>query len=244
MPPLRRSATAFARAFPEITAEIDLDALLKPLQTQQLADLVVSQFAGGTFVQNLQVVDIADPNENHALIVALAAQGYVRGVITTNWDTLLERTAAIRGMSFAVAGPAMQAQRPTASSPPLVKLHGSAVDALRLIETSTHKAREIDPRLATSWHMIVAGADLLVLGYSGADLNFGAARAFFEDFLASGADEFGGCTCRDSSRGFPKTCAPGSRSSKAPFPEFLRDVAKSGPESPDPAPRWWVATPN
>src|SRR3954451_12715085 len=58
----------FREGFPEVTVDVDLDELLKPLQTQQLADLIVQRFAGGTFVENLRVVDIADPNENHVLI--------------------------------------------------------------------------------------------------------------------------------------------------------------------------------
>jgi hypothetical protein len=45
------------------------------LQTQQLADLIVSHFAGRGFVELLKVVDVADPNENHMLIAALAAAG-------------------------------------------------------------------------------------------------------------------------------------------------------------------------
>jgi len=176
----------FREGFPEVTVDINLDELLKPLQTQQLADMVVQRFAGGTFVENLQVVDIADPNENHVLIAALTALGYVRGIVTTNWDTLLERSAALGGTALTVVAPGIDGQPVSGSGVPLVKLHGSAVDALRLIETSSHKAREIDPRLASSWGVMVKGADLLVLGYSGADLDFGAARAFFNDFLSSG----------------------------------------------------------
>src|SRR5271170_4382481 len=172
--------------FPEVSLQFDIDELLRPLQTQQLADLIASHFAGDTFVNHLKVVDVADPNENHMLIVALAAMGCLRGVVTTNFDTLLERTAAVRGISFAVAAPGIAAQATNAQNVPLIKIHGSAVDALRLIETSSSKAREIDPALASSWRPMIAGEDLLVLGYSGADLNFGAARAFFEDFLRTG----------------------------------------------------------
>jgi len=176
----------FQEGFPEVTVDFDLDELLKPLQTQQLADMIVQRFAGGNFVQNLQVVDVADPNENHVLIAALTALGYVRGIVTTNWDTLLERSAVLGGTGFTVVAPAMEGRSVWNSGVTLVKLHGSAVDALRLIETSSHKAREIDPQLARSWSVMVQDADVLVLGYSGADLEFGAARAFFSDFLSSG----------------------------------------------------------
>lgn len=178
-------AERFHEGFPEIRNELRLDEMLSSLQTQQLADLIVTRFAGATFVETLKVVDIADANENHMLIVALAAMGCLRGVLTTNFDTLLERTASIRGISWAVTAPGMRA-RNTQERIPLIKLHGSSVDALHLIETSSHKARELAPELAEAWSSAIRGADLLVLGYSGADLNFGAASAFFHDFVASG----------------------------------------------------------
>jgi hypothetical protein len=79
------------------------------LGTQQLADLVVSRFAGDGFVEVLKAVDVADGNENHMLIVALTAMGCIRGVVTTNFDTLLERTGAIQGLACAVTTPGISA---------------------------------------------------------------------------------------------------------------------------------------
>ena len=176
----------FREGFPEVPLEIDLDRLLKPLQTQQLADIVSQRFAGETFVENLCVVDIADPNENHVLIAALTALGLVRGVVTTNWDTLLERSAVLAGTGFKVVAPNVPSGRSRGSFVPLVKVHGSSVQPMTLIETSVHKAREIDARLRDGWSGMLVGADLLVIGYSGADVEFGAVRAFFADFLAAG----------------------------------------------------------
>ena len=69
----------------------------------------------------------------------------------------------------------------------LIKLHGTTVDWPRMIETSEHKAREASPTLRQAWTGTLDGADVLVLGYSGADLNFGAAGSFFDDVLDAGA---------------------------------------------------------
>jgi tetratricopeptide (TPR) repeat protein len=180
-------AERFREGFPQYAADLDMDWLLRPLQTQQLSDLIVSRFAGETFVEHLGVVDIADPNENHMLIAALSAIGGIRGVVTTNFDTLFERAAVVRGISFRVATPfATETLAPAGAYTPLIKIHGSTVNPLKLVETSSHKARDVDPNLVESWRRFLADADLLVLGYSGADLKFGAARKFFSDFLASG----------------------------------------------------------
>jgi tetratricopeptide (TPR) repeat protein len=173
--------------FPQLGASVDMAALLEPLANQHLADLVASRFAGPTFSSLLAVVDVADANENHRAIAALASCGGLRAVVTTNFDTLIERAAAVRGVRMAVAAPGVAAQPGPGDACVLIKLHGTTVDAQRMIETSEHKAREASPTLRQAWVDTLDGADVLVLGYSGADLNFGAAHSFFEDVLGAGA---------------------------------------------------------
>ncbi|NOQ77576.1 MAG: hypothetical protein GQ475_07310 [Methylococcaceae bacterium] len=177
----------FHESFPTFNKQLNVDELLSPFSTQQIADLIVNQFAGATFLEKLQVVDVADPNENHRLLASLSANGNLAGIVTTNFDTLLERSASVLDYSFSISYPEMAISPPvSASSIPLIKLHGTTVDATNMIETLDHKARKICPKLAQSWSEIIPGKDLLVIGYSGADLNFGAARAFFDAFTEKG----------------------------------------------------------
>jgi tetratricopeptide (TPR) repeat protein len=173
-------------SFPECVEYLSLEALLEPVSTQQLADLVSASFAGPTFADLLKVVDIADANENHRAIATLAASGGARLVVTTNFDTLIERAAAVRNVRFAIAAPGISVLRRADDDSVLVKLHGSTVDPSGMIETTRQKAREISHTLRAAWGPLVTDADVLVVGYSGADLNFGAARAFFADVLAVG----------------------------------------------------------
>lgn len=182
----RALADRLREGFPTLGAEVELDALLAPMKTQQLADLVFSRFAGPTFGELLRVVDIADPNENHRAVATLAALGGLRGAVSTNFDTLIERAAAVRGVRFAVAAPGIAARLTPEDHAVLVKLHGTTVEPASLIETTQHKAREISPTLREAWLPMLAGADLLVVGYSGADLHFGAARELFADALKVG----------------------------------------------------------
>ena len=93
--------------FPQLTASVDMAALLAPVkETQHLADLVSSRFAGPTFSSLLTVVDVADADENHRAIASLARCGGLRAAVTTNFDTLIERAAVVRGVRMAVAAPA------------------------------------------------------------------------------------------------------------------------------------------
>lgn len=165
---------------------IDLDGLLGSIRTQQLADLIVSRFAGETFTELLSAVDIADPNANHRLISALAGAGHVRGVLTTNFDTLIERAAATSGVGVSVCVPHLPPEATGSEGLSLIKIHGSVAIPGSLIETSSHKAKAFSPVLRQCWLPMLDEAVVLVLGYSGADLGDGAAGAFFEDVLARG----------------------------------------------------------
>lgn len=214
----------FREGFPAIAPELDIASLLAPLQTQQLSDLIVARFAGDRFVEILQVVDVADPNENHVLLASLAAIGALRAIVTTNFDTLIERAAAVRGAPFAVVRPFSALPASFGTRPPLIKIHGSAVDAARLIETSSDKAREIDATLRDAWTLALDGADLLVLGYSGADLGFGAASRFFRDFLASGG-RIWWLHLPGQAPALPDDVRARTTLMEGTLPEFLREVA-------------------
>jgi len=177
----------FCEEFPDLAPLVDVSEALRPWSTQALADLIQLTFAGQDFLKNLRVVDVADPNDNHLSIAALAKAGHLRAVLTTNFDTLLERSAAVRDMAFTVLTPGGCQPFPDAGGVPLFKLHGTTVDPMRMIETSTHKNRDMDLALPKAWRPCLEGAELLVVGYSGADLAFGAVGAFFADFLSGGA---------------------------------------------------------
>lgn len=177
----------FSEGFPEFSLPIEFEELFDSLTTQQLADLIVQEFSGATFVENLQVVDIADPNENHRLLVSLANKDKISGFVTTNFDTLLERSASILGIKLSIRTPEFTtADTIPRYSIPLIKLHGSAVDATNLVETSSQKSKEFPDEFIKSWEKIISGKDVLVIGYSGADLNFGVVRIFFQTVLNIG----------------------------------------------------------
>jgi tetratricopeptide (TPR) repeat protein len=182
----RALAERLIEAFPEVAPDLRVDELLKPMTTQQVADLIFSRFAGATFSELLKVVDIADANENHRALATLAKIGGLRAAITTNFDTLIERAAAVRGVRFAIAAPGIPALQEPDDHALLVKLHGTTVEPASMIETTSQKARDISATLRAAWRPTLPSADLLVVGYSGADLNFGATRDFFADVLAIG----------------------------------------------------------
>src|SRR5947209_2848438 len=123
------------------------------LRLEQIGVLGFSQFisdafAGRTWFRLLRCLDASTPNPAHQALVRLAASGVLKTVVTTNFDTLLER--ACRGVVNA------QVMHTADSSPDaiesddrllIVKLHGSATQPTTLVDLATQKARG----LPTAW---------------------------------------------------------------------------------------------
>ncbi len=165
--------------FPEWDDSIPLSDLLGDISTQNLADLIVTEFAGESFIENLQVVDVADPNENHRLISALTTNNYVTAIFTSNFDTLIERASAHINQFFEISTPGIP-KSGRSSLKPLIKIHGSSVEPSYMLETLSQKVRQHSEEFVDPWKSIFKGKDLLVLGYSGADISMGLAKVLFD----------------------------------------------------------------
>lgn len=216
----------FREGFPDVAHLEDVKTSKECLRTQDLADLIQTTFAGPTFLRELAVVDVADPNHNHLAIAALAQAGYVRAVLTTNFDTLLERSASTGGRTFTVLTPGNCHLDPNGTGVPLFKLHGSADDPMGMMETSTHKSREMDRALPKAWRPCLNGADLLVVGSSGADLPYGAVCAFFDDFQSGGGKQIYWLHLSDK-QPVLKNISPHVILIQGMLPDFLSDLARA-----------------
>jgi hypothetical protein len=210
---------------------VDLRTSMESTSTQGLADLIQTTFAGPTFLRELAVVDVADPNHNHLAIAAMAEAGYVRAVLTTNFDTLLERLASTGERAFTVLTPGNCHPGPDGTGVPLFKLHGSADDPMGMLETSTHKSREMDRALPKAWRPYLNGADLLVVGSSGADLPYGAVRAFFTNFLSGGGRRIYWLHRSDTPPELGKI-TPHVIFVQGMLPDFLSDLAQALGQAP------------
>jgi NAD-dependent SIR2 family protein deacetylase len=97
-----------------------------------------------TWFELLGVLDGDQPNATHRTLGALADTGVVRAVVTTNFDTLLERTLP----------PGFAAVNPLLDNPPgrgrraLVKVHGSADRPRSLVDLAAQKRHGLPPSRA------------------------------------------------------------------------------------------------
>lgn len=118
----------------------------------------------------------------HAALAVLARQGRLAGIVTTNFDTLIEAALQAHGVAFSVhhdvasfealaagRGHADEESGRGAAALPLVKIHGSIDHPASLVDTLRQRIAGRPPVLQTVLDGWLREHRWLFLGYSGAD---------------------------------------------------------------------------
>lgn len=108
------------------------------------------------------------PTQAHDAIADLVASGYIRVIVTTNFDRLLERALESRGISVQVihSEEQVQGRTPLVHAPvTIVKLHGDQADLDK--RNTIDELGEYPPQLTALLRTILDEFGLLVCGWSG-----------------------------------------------------------------------------
>lgn len=112
-------------------------------------------------------------NINHQVLAEIAKQGRLQVVLTTNFDTLIERAMEAVGVPVGVWD-ALADPPPTAAGNAgavlVVKLHGTASRRSTLVDLGSQKRRGLPVGWLDWLQTAFNGAELLVVGFSGSDL--------------------------------------------------------------------------
>ncbi len=157
-----------------------LEALsLEALPVVAFSETLVRTFAGDTWFAVLRVLDGERPNANHLALAELARRRVLRAVVSTNFDTLIERAFREHGVALSVYEKAGDYDVASGACA-LYKIHGSAKDAASLVDTVTQKLHGLPDEVRATVAALASEAHFLFLGFSGADL------AFSHDYLGIG----------------------------------------------------------
>jgi hypothetical protein len=108
------------------------------------------------------------PTQAHRAIAELMAKGYVRVVLTTNFDQLLEQALRDHGVNPTVISSAdhVAGARPLVhSGPVIIKLHGDYLDT-RILNTEAELS-EYAPAMVTLLDQVIDEFGLVICGWSG-----------------------------------------------------------------------------
>ena len=146
---------------------------LRDVDVAEFSQVVSDAFAGDTWFDALGALDGHRPNINHQVVAELGRQGRLRLVLTTNFDTLIERAMRAIGVPVgvwdALADPPPADAR-SAHEVLVVKLHGTATRRSTLVDLGSQKRRGLRADWLDWLETRFNGAELAVVGFSGADL--------------------------------------------------------------------------
>lgn len=158
---------------PEAADILECIDLENKLPVQCISQLVVSQGAGESYFPLLELLNGTIPNANHFALAELARQGVLKAVVTTNFDTLIETAFRSKAVPlYTAVQKENYYEAAQVAECKLFKIHGSVHDNASLIDTVTQKAVGLSAEKRLIVENIFTGSDILVIGFSGADLDF------------------------------------------------------------------------
>jgi hypothetical protein len=156
-----------ARWYREHGSEPDYATLLELLaRTPAQRQAILRRYFEPTDDERSQ--GLKGPTPAHRALAALVAAGYVRVVVTTNFDRLLEDAMADAGVRPYVVrgGPDVEGMGPPAQHDAvIIKLHGDYLDAR--IRNTPEELASYEPELDRLLDRVLEDYGLVVLGWSG-----------------------------------------------------------------------------
>jgi tetratricopeptide (TPR) repeat protein len=129
---------------------------------------------GHDYFRVLQALDTDDCNSCHQAIAALAANGSLAAIVTTNFDRLFERALDAAGVDYRVyiAPEDFDALAESDGPFPVIKPHGSVESPDSMVDTLRQRLRDRPAGLEQALVDLMAANHVLFVGFSGADLAY------------------------------------------------------------------------
>ncbi len=151
-------------------------AAAQPDLQAQLAE----ESLGEHYFALFEPLDIETWNDGHAAVAALAATGFLRAVVTTNFDRLIELVLDAAGVNASVYCAPEDFERlpkelESGSAPraiPVIKVHGSVDRVSTMVDTLRQRVLGRPSALEAALARLFRDHAVLVVGFSGADLAY------------------------------------------------------------------------
>lgn len=148
------------------------------LPPEYVAEIITNRI-GDSYFEVLQGLEGESPNEAHLWLAILAKAGLLPAIITTNFDTLVERAFDAVGVPLEVivdpeeyieVPKLLENRNPKTSSCLLLKLHGTATRPKTCVDTLAQRKRGMHPNINQALNYLGLSKFWIFLGYSGNDL--------------------------------------------------------------------------
>lgn len=175
---------------PEAKNALEKLDIEKSLPVQCISDVIVNEGAGKSYFPLLDLLNGSKPNLNHFAIASLALQKKLRAIVSTNYDTLIEAAFQRQAIPLVVViQKEMYVEAVRSPICSLLKIHGSANahSTETFIDTVKQKATGLSEEKRFALKPVLSNCNIVVMGFSGADLDFDIDYLPFSDAIASGS---------------------------------------------------------
>lgn len=148
---------------------LDADKIIENLTVVNVSQLFVNHLAGKTYFSLLSLLDGVSPNENHYMLAELAKSNTISAIVTTNFDTLIERAFEEKNIPHCVYSAPDDFEHSDLNSFPIYKIHGSADNPLYAIDTVMQKLSGLSVGKKTVMRDLFSNNHVLFMGFSGED---------------------------------------------------------------------------
>ncbi len=154
---------------------LNVDHLMNKLSVVSISEFVENRIAGKSYYPLLSLLDGAEPNINHYMLADLARRNSIYAIITTNFDTLLEKAFERKGVLYKKFDTVSDYYIDDNSNTfPIYKIHGSADNAEDAIDTVHQKLGGLSIEKKETMKVLFANNHVLFMGFSGEDYLFGS----------------------------------------------------------------------
>ncbi|MBN1803098.1 MAG: tetratricopeptide repeat protein [Candidatus Lokiarchaeota archaeon] len=140
---------------------------------------IVTNRIGKSYFEVLRVLESEQPNESHLWLATLAKVNLLKVIITTNFDTLVEKAfeklatplmVLLDPEDYISIGNIVEFISNPESPCLLLKLHGTSTRPDTCIDTLAQRKKGLNPIITDALNAIGTSTFMVFLGYSGADL--------------------------------------------------------------------------
>lgn len=160
-----------SRELAELIKKREEDGKLPP---EFVAEIITNRI-GKSYFDVLQCLEGDKPNKVHLWLATLAKTGILNAIITTNFDTLIERAFNALGVPLTVLLEPQDFQPDQLQASQdrclLLKLHGTASRPDSCVDTLAQRKKGFPPHVLAMLESLGISSTWLFLGYSGADLD-------------------------------------------------------------------------
>ncbi len=155
------------------SSPLDYEKIERCILSVSVSDYMVRGAMGYSYYPCLGLLEGIKPNNNHYALAELAEQGKISAIITTNFDTLIERAFYNRNVPYRViiSDKDFQSYRDGGSCA-ILKIHGSVSVQISLIDTITQKMKGLSDDKRDCLKKLFRKHTVCVLGFSGDDFFF------------------------------------------------------------------------